>query len=288
MNRRRFIAASATAAGSLLAADAGLVEPRRLEVTRHDLDPHPAPGRARITLAQLSDLHLKRVGRIHHHLAERLSDIRPDLVVVTGDAVDRADALPVLDRFLSLLDRTTPTYAILGNWDHWSDVGIPELARVYERFGVRLLVNETVVHEHAGRRLSLTGLDDLVAGRPDLHAAVRDAPSADARLLLAHCPEHRDAVHRQAEPPAGSGLRQPPPDLAPSAFRAMLSGHTHGGQVAFFGYAPVLPRGSGAYVRGWFREPGRIPLYVNRGIGETGLPVRFGSLPELAVFTLAV
>ncbi|MBV9109053.1 MAG: metallophosphoesterase, partial [Gemmatimonadetes bacterium] len=147
MNRRRFIAASAAVVGALLAADAGLVEPRRLEVTRHDLDPHPAPGRAHVTLAQVSDLHLTRIGRIHHHLAERLADARPDLVVITGDAIDRADALPDLTGFLSLLDRTTPKYAILGNWDHWSGVEIPELERVYDRFGVRLLVNETVVHE---------------------------------------------------------------------------------------------------------------------------------------------
>jgi predicted MPP superfamily phosphohydrolase len=41
-------------------------------------------------------------------------------------------------------------------------------------------------------------------------------------------------------------------------------------------------------VRRWFRDPGRVPLYVNRGIGESLLPVRFGSVPELSLFTLAV
>ena len=48
------------------------------------------------------------------------------------------------------------------------------------------------------------------------------------------------------------------------------------------------PRGSGRYARGWFREPGQIPMYVSRGIGTSMVPVRLGSVPEVAVFTMAV
>ena len=63
----------------------------------------------------------------------------------------------------------------------------------------------------------------------------------------------------------------------------MLSGHTHGGQVTFGGWAPVTPVGSGRYVAGWYRGSA-IPLYVSRGLGETALPIRFGCPPEIAVF----
>ena len=163
------------------------------------------------------------------------------------------------------------------------------LARLYARRNGRLLVNETAVHLHRGRRLGITGLDDLVGGRPDLLAAVEGVEPADARVLLAHCPAHRDRLRADhAEVRVGGALVRPGVDLDALGFRMMLSGHTHGGQVAFFGAAPVVPQGSGRYLRGWFRDPGEIPMYVSRGIGTSMLPVRFGSVPEVAVFTLWV
>jgi predicted MPP superfamily phosphohydrolase len=63
----------------------------------------------------------------------------------------------------------------------------------------------------------------------------------------------------------------------------MLSGHTHGGQIAPFGIAIKLPHGSGGYVSGWSRDDGG-PLYVSRGIGTSLVPIRIGATPELAQF----
>jgi predicted MPP superfamily phosphohydrolase len=63
----------------------------------------------------------------------------------------------------------------------------------------------------------------------------------------------------------------------------MLSGHTHGGQIAPFGVALKLPHGSGGYVAGWYRGDG-VPLYVSRGIGTSLVPIRIGATPELAQF----
>lgn len=287
MNRRRFLAALGTA-GASLAAYARFGETRRLELTRHALDARPAPGRVPITVAQVSDLHLQRIGTLHHHLADRLARARPDLVLFTGDSIDRADRLPVFAQLLALFGLRVPSYAILGNWEHWGGVDLDALARLFASHGGRLLVNETAVHLHRGRRLAITGLDDLVGGRPDLLAAVRGAEPADARVLLAHCPAHRDRLRDDVEVRVGGALVRPGVDVDALGFRMMLSGHTHGGQVAFLGAAPVLPQGSGRYVRGWFREPGEIPMYVSRGIGTSVLPVRLGSVPEVAVFTLAV
>jgi predicted MPP superfamily phosphohydrolase len=58
--------------------------------------------------------------------------------------------------------------------------------------------------------------------------------------------------------------------------------------VAFLGWAPLLPPLSNGYVRGWFHGDGKVPLFVSRGIGETALPIRFGSVPELAIHTMWV
>ena len=108
--------------------------------------------------------------------------------------------------------------------------------------------------------------------------------AADAHLLLAHCPEHRDRLALPPLPFEGAA----PAAFDPARLTMMLSGHTHGGQVRVLGWTPVVPRGSGRYLRGWFSDPGAVPLYVSRGIGMSMLPMRLGSPPEVAVFTMWV
>ena len=68
-------------------------------------------------------------------------------------------------------------------------------------------------------------------------------------------------------------------------FALCLSGHTHGGQVAFMGWAPLRPAGSGRFVQGFYEVPG-CRLYVSRGVGTSILPIRWGAPPEIAVFDL--
>lgn len=276
MDRRRFLATlGAASAGVGLGLQGSWGEPRRLEVTRHEIRPSPgvSAGAAPLTLAQVSDLHLKALGRVHERVARAVGEARPDVVLFTGDTVDRRWALPLLEAFLGMLP-AVPGYAVLGNWEHWSGVDRAALGEVYARRGVRLLVNETAVHRARGREVTITGLDDSTGGRPDAGAALEGVSPSSAHLLLAHSPSFRDVL--------------PAAVLSAYPFAAMLSGHTHGGQVALGGWAPLLPPGSGRYARGWYRDGGGPPLYVSRGIGTSVLPVRLGSVPEVAVFTLRV
>ncbi len=285
MTRRRFLALAGGSAAAALAADAWLVEPRRVQFTHHAVNARTSPEQRAVRFIQITDLHLQAVGRMHRRIAAEVNRLAPDFIVLTGDSVDRADRLPELASFLALLDRRTPKYAILGNWEHWGGVDLDELAAVYRAASCRLLVNDFAVHQIGGRSIRVTGLDDLVGGRPDAGHALRDAPPACAHLLLAHCPEHRD---RLADPPPPLAPAAPSPPLDLGRITLMLSGHTHGGQVNVLGWTPVLPRGSGRYVRGWFRDPGQVPLYVSRGIGTSVAPVRLGARPEVAVFTMWV
>lgn len=275
MNRRRFVGAAAALGVAALGADAAWWEPRSLEVTHHRL-PLP-PGRPPLRFVQITDLHLRGIGSIHRRIAAETRRARPHFALLTGDSVDRADALPTLDAFLALLDPRLPKYAVLGNWEHWSGVDLRALAAVYERHNARLLVNESAVHPHPSGPVAIAGVDDLV-GAPDLRAALRGAEQGAVRLLLAHSPAFRDTVGAHAAA-AISGE-----SLGAGGITLMLSGHTHGGQVTVGGWAPLVPPGSGRYVRGWFRDGGAPPLYVSRGIGTSVLPVRFGATPELAVF----
>jgi predicted MPP superfamily phosphohydrolase len=246
------------------------IEPSRLTITQHAFGGERGPV---LRLVQLSDLHLRAVDRHAERIAEAVHELRPDMLVLTGDAIDRADSAPLLSTFLTLLPDVAHRIAILGNWEHWARLDLTDVRRRYERSGWTLLQNETIRLMHQGIPVQLTGLDDLIGGRPNVAHALADATKMPNHVLLAHCPMHREAFLSAV---ASSDAR----DLVP---QLMLSGHTHGGQLAVGGWAPMCPPGSGRYVAGWYRDA-PTALYVSRGLGTSVVPARFGAPPEIAVF----
>ena len=266
VSRRTLLARTCLAAGgaalAAAAVDGILVTPQRLTTTDHAFGDPSAPRRLRIL--QISDLHLRGIGRREEALIGRVHESSADLIVITGDSLDGAGTLATLDGLLAELPRGPRTLAIVGNWEHWSRIPLAALSRSYARHGIDLLVNRSVDLEVAGTLVRVTGLDDFIAGSPDARTALRDAEPRAHHLVLAHCPAARDALDLPEGHPAS----------------LVLSGHTHGGQVAPFGRAMLTPAGSGRYVAGWYHEGGP-PMYVSRGIGNSGLPVRIGSTPEL-------
>lgn len=260
LTRRRFLVGS----GLGLAAAGGLVEgillePNRLSVSSHVLGTE-RPDALLIRLAVLADLHLKSISDLHERIAHAIEQAEPDVVLLVGDSIDSAANLPLLSDFLRLLPHTGRRVATLGNWEHWSRVDLSELRRVYEGGETELLVNEGI---DVGGGASLFGTDDALAGSPDLEGLPR-APGHET-VVLSHSPVFRDSISADA-----------------SGVRAVISGHTHGGQVAIGGWAPIRPPGSGSYVAGWYRENGP-DLFVSRGIGTSLVPIRLGSPPELAI-----
>lgn len=285
MSRRRFVALAGGGAVAALAGDAWLIEPRWVQFTHHAVNARTSAEQRAVRFVQITDLHLQQVGRMHRWIAAEVNRLAPDFIVLTGDSVDRADKLGELRSFLSMLDRATPKYAILGNWEHWSRVNLDQLDSLYRAASCWLLINDHAVHETGGRAVRITGMDDLIGGRPNSRKAMGGTADADAHLVLAHCPKHRDVLDRVEVPIA---VEKPAPSTFFADATLVLSGHTHGGQVNLFGWAPMVPKGSSAYVRGWFREPGKPPMYVCRGIGTSVVPVRLGARPEVAVFTMWV
>lgn len=120
-------------------------------------------------------------------IAAAVNRLAPDVVLFTGDSIDRADRLGELQHFLTLLNPATRGYAILGNWEHWAGVDLLQLRGVYAKRGIRLLVNETAVVPHAGRVLLITGLDGLPA-----FFAVQGLSSA--MILLRHTEEESESM----------------------------------------------------------------------------------------------
>jgi predicted MPP superfamily phosphohydrolase len=297
-SRRQWLAGVAGAIGGVgvaatstsVARRAFLLEPEMLAVTRHRVgSPGDASAAPTLRVVQISDLHLETIGAHEERIAASLATQRPDLIVFTGDSIDDAARLSVLGEFLDMLDRRARKLAIVGNREHSGGIDLRELERVYARRDCELLINDVAEMRIEGRRVLVTGLDDLIAGTPDPARALVGTDATPNHLLLAHCPAQRDAIRWERVSPVATAeiADGPQVDLAPYRAQWMLAGHTHGGQIAPFGLAPFRPRGSGRYVSGWYRDA--VPaMYVSRGLGTSVIRARHRAVPEVPVFDWAL
>lgn len=295
VSRRRFLVDGAGAAIALGAcasgASATLITPWSFAVRRYTL---ALPGLPRelegLRLAQVTDTHLgPRIPESHIEEAVRLAlSLRPDLILLTGDYVHNGSRqIEPVARVLGPLaaDRATPIGAVgvLGNHDHY--VNAPAVAAAMRSIGVRMIDNDRVYIDAATRRLTdsppatgvcLAGVGDLYMDRIDLDRALRDAPRGMPRILLSHNPDVAEMPELRRRDDPGRGRVD-----------AMLSGHTHGGQVRLplIG-APIVPSRFGQrYVHGLVQGP-VCPVVVSAGVGLSLLPVRFGVAPEIVEVTL--
>ncbi len=265
MKRRTLLAASAATAAAA-ALDAFAIEPRWLDVSRHDVPIDGLPlGLDGFKIAQITDAHLESLGVLEERIVAALRNEQVQLLVLTGDIVDSPAKLPLLVELCrELRAQGMPVLATLGNWEHWGKIPLEELARAYHSAGAKLLVDE--FHDLGGA-LGIVATDDSTGGEPRLSRALSARSTTPVSLFLTHSPERFDRL------PPGPGF-----DLA-------LAGHTHGGQVTLGAVAPALPPGSGRFVAGWYTTSlGRA--YVSRGTGTSIVPARFVCRPELPFFTL--
>ncbi|MEJ7693663.1 metallophosphoesterase [Daejeonella sp.] len=268
VTRRKFIVGGLGLITSLIALDAFWYEKFFIEMNEFYLGNATASTK-NIKLLQISDLHLQSVDKKLITLVREINKIKPDLILLTGDMLDRNENLHKLDHFLSLFDPTIQKTSILGNWECWR-VHPRELLKIYDKHQCELIVNHSYKYTFGETTISVSGMDDFIGGRADFKVAMESYTPAKYHVVMSHCPQHRDIIQKE--------MKDIPIDL-------VLSGHTHGGQVNLFGFAPFRPPGSGSYVSGWYRES--LPhMYVSRGIGTTVVPVRLGSRAEVTIFNL--
>ncbi len=246
------------------------VEPRRVQVTRHDVRvPGLAPALDGLRIAQVADVHLPANRAAVDRAAALLAAERPEIVVLTGDQCEVAEGVGALVAFVREVRGTVATLAVLGNWDYRGGTVGDVARRAYAEAGATLLVNEHAIVSVGGDGLAFVGVDDVLSGRADLRAAAAGVSDDVSVIAVVHEPGVAD------EPmPAG---------VAVPAFT--LSGHTHGGQIRIPGLPAYTPIGSGRFVAGWYTASiGR--LYVSRGIGTADIRARLFCPPELPIFTL--
>jgi uncharacterized protein len=288
MRKRHQILWSIAAIAVILVATAFWFEPQSLSVKTLEVETPAWPSNTVALRAVLiSDVHVDgvhmppaRVAKI----AQRVNALRPDVILLAGDYIGgdfaktgpeygvrsgRSAASNALQedglRALSGLSAPLGVYAVMGNHDCWWDC-----QRVREIFGqthITLLENQSLQIRRAGGDVWLIGLEDGQTQTPDLIKATQDVPAAAARLVLEHNP----------------GLF----DWPSNRQKLMLAGHTHAGQIRLplIGAPVRVSRHTEDTADGWTIEGDRT-LIVTRGLGESGLPVRFGAAPQIMVLTI--
>ena len=249
-----------------------MVEPYWLDLRRLEVPlPHLDPALDGLRLVQLSDLHLEphtTADQIHHAVGRTLA-LKPDLILLTGDFVTNSNrSIGRLAEILAQLHAPLGVYASLGNHDVWHDGA--RIARTLSAQKIPVLRNDGIDLPVSRGRLHLAGLDSVWAGRPSLKDTLRRWQPGQPLILMAHEPDSIDQTAARGI----TGLQ--------------LSGHTHGGQVCLPFWPPVamrLPKFGRNYVAGSYTVGG-MQLYVNRGIGCVGLPIRFSCPPEITEITL--
>jgi predicted MPP superfamily phosphohydrolase len=221
-------------------------------------------------LVQLSDIHVGYF--VDQSFVQRLVDatnrLRPDLVAITGDLVDGSvHDLGGTVGLLSDLQSRYGTHFVTGNHEYYSnDI---EWCAYLERLGIEVLRNRRVEIGDAGGSFDLVGVDDWSGARRfgrsgyDLQKALAGRDPESAGVLLAHQPLGLEDAQRQ-----GIGLQ--------------LSGHTHGGQIFPMNF---VVGAMWDYYRGLYGYRD-AHIYVSRGCGFWGPPVRVGSPPEIVELNL--
>ena len=273
--RREFLVQASNAviigAGGILTGY-GLYEARRspalleIPIPIKDLPPDLEGFR----ILQISDIHagltVKRP--FVEMIAEKVDGIKADLIAFTGDMVDGSVGY-LREHVEPFRHISAPhgQYFITGNHEYYS--GVEPWIEEIDRLGFTVLLNEHRLIRRGKGTILLSGVTDYSAGdfvpsqKSDPSAAVAGAPASDVRILLAHQPRSLYAA-------------------LPFGFDLQISGHTHGGQ--FFPWNFLAAVGQ-PYISGLHKH-GDTWVYVSKGTGYWGPPIRLAARSEITVFSL--
>jgi predicted MPP superfamily phosphohydrolase len=260
---------------SFIGATAGAVSSGDFEVIRKTITIPNLPEEFKgFTIGMMSDIHSSIFMNKEDMQAyvKEMNGLKTDMIVVTGDFVNSKteEVYPFAEAF-SELKASYGVYGCLGNHDFFAK-DVERVAKEVDACGVRLLRNDAVQITKGNSFINLLGVDDI--GRnaaPDdyMNKAMAFAKNSQPKILLCHKPyffQHAKEL-----------------DIA-----LTLSGHTHGGQIVFgtVDRTPIsLAALASKYVSGHYTL-GTSNLYVNNGIGFTGVPIRVNCPAELTVLTL--
>lgn len=265
LSRRQCVGLAALASLGIMVY--GAFEAYHLRIEKITLTTAKLPAKAKsVRIVQISDLHLGLMyypGRLQP-VVSAVDTLKPDVLVSTGDLVDgRTPSTELLTTKLRALKAPLGKFAVTGNHEFY--MGLENSKRFIEKAGFQLLRNESI---NTGKHLSITGIDD-----PTGAAAIG---LSEAELLAANSPK-RFSILLKHRPVLVHANR--------TRFDLQLSGHTHKGQIFPFNLLMALryPIQCGLHQL-YGRNPAH--LYVSRGTGTWGPPIRLLAPPEITVIDL--
>ncbi len=200
-------------------------------------------------------------------LVKRINKLHPDLILMGGDYVHREPKYikPIFDEFKELNSKYG-IYAVLGNHDHWED---PELTRqLMIRNGIKVCDNKSYWVKINNDSIKIGGVGDLWEDSQKLDSTTYDLEKSDFSILISHSPDYIE-------------------NMQTDLIDFTLSGHTHGGQMTFFGlWAPILPSKYGQKYRYGLKRFENMQSYISSGIGTITPPLRFFCRPEIVLIEL--
>jgi uncharacterized protein len=271
--RRQFISHAGTfglASISALSAYASFIEPTLYEITEVNIEIPDLPEKFEgFRITQLSDIHHSRIVPIEEirRVVQLAVSTKPDLIALTGDyTTARRKYIEPCAEALKELNAPEGVWAVLGNHDHFTSAELT--ARALARANINVLDNESTNLRRGPDTLQLAGIDDWSWNATDWNKVLKGNVSKYPSVLLSHQP---------------SILKLP----ESQNFSLVLSGHLHGGQIQlpFIGPPARFLGKNFQYIDGLY-QVNQTKLYVSRGTGVIGLPVRFGTRPEITVLTL--
>ena len=222
------------------------------------------------TVIQLSDIHIGGLitKSFISNLVKKVNILNPDVVVITGDLVDTKleYAKPALDELKNITSKYG-TYFIVGNHEYFH--GVEPIIDYVNSLNIKTLENENVYIGEKDKGFYLAGVYDRFgekygAYKPDINKALENSKN-EPTILLAHQPKYIEEIDTKKI------------DL-------VLCGHTHGGQIFPFNFLVRLQQ---PYVKGLHQHNNTTQIYVNKGTGFWGPPMRLGASSEITILKLS-
>ncbi len=251
-----------------------------IEISRHNYTNDKLPKSFDgFRILHVSDFHNKN---FHGRLINKMKKINPDIIVITGDLIDRRRTnLKMAEEFIEKAVKIAPIYYVSGNHEQLSE-HYSELIEILNKYNVINMDDSYVTLDKKGSKIGLTGVAAPVLIKTEKAGKYKDNDSylrnklqdssknlnTDFNILIAHRPE-QIYVYKEFD------------------FDLVFSGHAHGGQIRIPFIGGILSPNQGffpKYSEGMYKE-GSTSMVVSRGLGNSLFPFRIFNRPELIVVT---
>ena len=253
-----------------------IIDNKRIQITNYDITSKKVKNE--LIIAQISDLHNTSFGKHNKTLVNKIKDIKPDIIAITGDLIDSSKTnITVAMNFINQAVKIAPIYYVPGNHEAWNQSDYSTLKDKLKKAGVVVLEGEDKEIKVKDNKISLLGITDPdyigEAGISELDVVSTDLDtlsydSDNLVILLSHRPELFSAYkHRDID--------------------LVLTGHAHGGQFRTSLSGGLLAPDQGLfpkYTSGIYKDKeDKTQMIVSRGLGNSVIPIRINNNPEVVV-----